>query len=151
MKQNLQKGCPGGFLKIASGCTARSYDLQKGCPLKCSVRLDKNFWRGIIDLRDRLRRRVFLGQAAYRPSSQGSKAANDKNTREGRARGRLEPVEWRGNLGRPRTRGKTQDPGSGAGTGGVAREPGEDLDPHGPPGGRSGARGSWVGPTSLHG
>ena len=44
----------GEFLKIASGCTARGYDLQKGYPLKCAGRLDKNFWRGIIDLQDRL-------------------------------------------------------------------------------------------------
>ena len=119
-------------MKIASGCTSRSYDLQKGYPLKCAGRLDKNFWRGIIDLQDHLGG-VVLGQAAYRPSSQGSKAANVKpraNT-EGRARGR--------------PGGKTQEPGKWkTGTREVAREP---WGRPGPP--RTPGRG--VGPTSPHG
>ena len=125
-------------MKIASGCTTRSYDLQKGYHLKCAGRLDKIFWRGIIDLRDRLRRRVFLGR---RPTGRPAKAVRPRTIkirRQGKAepgedRGQWsgagtredpgpggwrgnqgntrEPGKWRGNQGRPRTRGVAQEPG----------------------------------------
>ena len=99
-----------GFLKIASGYPTRSYGLQKGYPLKCAGRLDKIFWRGIIDLRDRLRRRVFLGR---RPTGRPAKAVRPRTIKI-RRQGKAEPGEDRGQW-------------SGAGTG-------EDLDHHGPPG-----------------
>ena len=110
-------------MKIASGCTARSYDLQKGYPLKCAGRLDKIFWRGIIDLQDRLRRRVFLGR---RPTGRPAKAVRPRTLNQGQTR-KADPGEDPGED--PGTREvEDWDQGSGAGTMGKTQEPGEDLD-----------------------
>ena len=107
-------------MKIASGCTARSYDLQKGYPLKCAGRLDKSFWRGIIDLQDRLRRRVFLGR---RPTGRPAKAVRPRTIKgEGR---KADP----GGIPRNQGSGRPGNQGSGAGTRGIPRNPGKTQEP----------------------
>lgn len=98
-----------GFLKIASVCTTGSYDLQKGYPLKCAGRLDKNFWRGIIDLQDRLEEGISGAGGLPAVQPKAVKPRTIKIRRQGKAEPGEDPGA--GTRGRPGTRL------SGAGTG----------------------------------